>query len=214
MSTTKPHRRLRLAGFGLIAGAAVSPRLRKGLGFLGLVALVGAWWWRKRERLVPPTALLAGMPVPDGSHIVEIGAGEFPWLAAIGRLGQGLTVHAVSGTVPGAASMADWQQQIQGHVRHLQSHTRFEAVTADARTLPLQDRVAQLVILHEVLERYVSRESRRQAVFDAARILAPGGRMLIGEPRFISEAAAALTEAGLSVTAETGGWLTATKPWS
>jgi SAM-dependent methyltransferase len=210
-SKSRGHRRLRLAGLGFIAGAAVSPKLRKGLGFLGIAALVGAWFWHKAERLVPPDALLAATPLPAGSHVVEIGAGGFPWLAAIGRLGSQLTVHAVSGTVPAAPAV--WLQQIQSHARLLAGHNAYAAISADARTIPLADRSAQLIVMHDVLDRFLSRESRRQVVFDAARILAPGGRMLVGEPAYVSEAVAALTEAQLSV-AVMDGWLTATKPWS
>ena len=212
MAGTKPraHRHLRTAGFGLLAGAVVSRRMRKGMGLLGFMALIGAWLWHRSERLQPPAALLKSAGLKPGSHIIEIGAGEFPWLAAIGQLGPDLTVHAVSGTVP--TSTTAWQQQIQDHVRHLQGHTSYHAVAADARTLPMADRSAQMVILHEVLDRFLSRESRRQAIFDAARVLAPGGRLLVGEPQFVSEAAAALAEAGLSVTSD-AGWITATKPF-
>lgn len=206
------HARLRWAGVGLLASAVLNRRHRRGLGFLGLIALVGSWFWRRTEHPLPPAALLAKQHLPPGSHIVEIGAGTFAWLAALGKLGPDLTVHAVSGTVP--ASPAIWQQGVRDHIRHLQAHTRFEVVAADARTLPLGDRRAQLVVLHGVLDRFLSRESRRQALVDAARVLQPGGRLLIGEPQFLSEAAAAMTEAGLTVSAEGGQWLVGAKPWS
>jgi SAM-dependent methyltransferase len=208
----KGHARLRMAGFGLLASAVFNSRHRKGLGFLGMLALAGSWFWRRAERPLPPAALLAKQSLPPGSHIVEIGAGEFPWLAAIGKLGPELTVHAVSGTVPAVPTV--WQQTVRDHIRHLQAHTHFEPVAADARTLPLADRIAQLVVLHGVLDRFLSRESRRQVVVDAARVLKPGGRLLIGEPQFLSEAAAAMTEAGLSVTSESGNWLVGAKAWS
>jgi SAM-dependent methyltransferase len=196
---------------GLLASALFNRRHRKGLGFLGMLALAGSWLWQRAEQPMPPAALLAKQHLPPGSHIVEIGAGDFPWLAALGKLGPDLTVHAVSGTVP--ASPSAWQQGIRDHIRHLQAHTHFEPVAADARTLPMADRSAQLVVLHGVLDRFLSRESRRQAIADSARIVKPGGRLLIGEPQFLSEAAAAMTEAGLTVTAEGGHWLVGAKPW-
>jgi SAM-dependent methyltransferase len=207
----KGHSRLRLAGFGLLASAMVTRRHRLGLGFLGALAVVGSWFWRRVETPLPPSALLAKQSLPPGSHIVEIGAGEFPWLAALGRLGPDLTVHAVSGTVPAAPAV--WQQTVRDHIRHLQAHTHFDPLAADARTLPLGDRSAQLVVVHGVLDRFLSREGRRQVIADAVRILKPGGRLLIGEPQFLSEAAAAMTEAGLSVTAEHPPWLVGAKAW-
>lgn len=107
---------------------------------------------------------------PDGLT-VEIGAGA-------GAVSRRIAAHAaparVQGFEPSAGFVAEARARAAGH-----ANLSFEQ--ADGTALPLKDGTAQNVILHTVLT-HVTEPAALLA--EAARILCPGGRLVVGDVDF------------------------------
>jgi len=73
---------------------------------------------------------------------------------------------------------------------------RVELVTADLRDLPLPDDSADLVVSSLAVHNIPSAEGRVQAVREAWRVLAPGGRLRLADFRHTGTYAQLLREAG------------------
>ena len=174
-----------------------------------LLALVaGALWWRRnpsacpygqRLWLEPPRpfisrarlrAILAPMP---GERVLEVGPGTghyaIPmagWLGPDGRL-----------------DVADIQRAMLDHTAEKARDHGIDTIVpvlADARTLPYEDATFDAVYLVTVLGEVPEPE---RAVAEFARVLKPGGRLVVGEmlpdPHWVRPArlAAAAEAAGL-----------------
>jgi arsenite methyltransferase len=75
---------------------------------------------------------------------------------------------------------------------------RVEVHTGDARKLPLPDASFDVVLSSMALHNIYNAGERQTAVREIARVLAPGGRVLIVDVRHTSEYAATLRGAGLT----------------
>ncbi len=73
---------------------------------------------------------------------------------------------------------------------------KIELHTADARQLPFPDAAFDVVLSSWVLHKMADSDDRAQAVREAARVLKPGGRILLTDARFAEEYAATLAEYG------------------
>src|SRR6185312_2443028 len=70
--------------------------------------------------------------------------------------------------------------------------------TSDARKLPFPDASLDVVLSSMALHNIYDAGERQTAVREIARVLAPGGRVLIVDVRHTSEYAATLRDAGLT----------------
>nr|WP_241178606.1 class I SAM-dependent methyltransferase [Mycobacterium sp. P7213] len=84
---------------------------------------------------------------------------------------------------------------------------RIEVSTGDMTALPLPDASVDLVVSNLAIHNIGSREGRRRALAEAARVLRPGGRLAIADLWEIRRHAAQLREMGWrDVTWRNLGW--------
>lgn len=82
--------------------------------------------------------------------------------------------------------------EIEGMVERVQLHT------GDARKLPFPDGTFNLVVSTWALHNIPSREGRAQAVREIARVLSPGGRLLLVDIQYTRDYVRVLREAGIA----------------
>lgn len=113
---------------------------------------VQRWWQRRRYRLVTRFT---------GAYTrgLDIGCGSSPILGALPR------------TIGVDLSLA--------RLRFLRNHGRPELIRADATRLPFPDACCDLVVASQVIQ-YVAEPERLLA--ECARVLAPGGTLVLGFP--------------------------------
>ena len=75
---------------------------------------------------------------------------------------------------------------------------KVEVHTGDARTLPFPDASFDVVLSSMALHNIYNAGERQTALREIARVLAPGGRVLIVDVRHLSKYAATLRDAGLT----------------
>jgi ubiquinone/menaquinone biosynthesis C-methylase UbiE len=153
---------------------------------LALLAVLGAaLWWRKHPSACPygqrfwveaPHPLItrerlrAVLAPRDGERILEIGPGTGYYT---------LDLAAWVGT--GAVEMLDLQQEMLDHTMARAGDRGISNLTptlADATTLPYADASFDAVVLITTLGEIPDRES---AIGEIARVLRPGGRLVVGE---------------------------------
>ncbi len=167
------QRRGRLCGTGLLTAAALS--------------LTGAYlWWRKHPSacpyglriwvqvphpLITRRRLLAVLRPASGERVLEIGPGTGYYTADIaGRLAP-----------DGRLEIFDIQQQMLDHTIERVRRAGLENVGAtlgDARELSYEDGSYDAVVLTTVLGEIPDRD---RALKEIARVLKPGGRLIVGE---------------------------------
>jgi SAM-dependent methyltransferase len=105
-----------------------------------------------------------------GETVVDIGTGRGELLAVAARLGAERAVGVEY--APAAVELA------RTTLSHHDTGGRAEVIQADARAVPLEDGVADLVTLLDVVEHLAPAELER-TLAEARRMLRPGGRVLI-----------------------------------
>ena len=159
--------------------------LRTGL-LLGAAGIVGAaLWWRRNPSACPYNQrfwvqaphpgitrrrLLEALALAPGEHVLEIGPGT------------GYYTFDIAAALPqGRVDILDVQQEMLDHVMHeanTRGVTNISATLADARRLPFQDDSFDAAVLVTVLGEIPDQE---QALREIARVLRPGGRLVVGE---------------------------------
>ena len=159
--------------------------MRKLLALAGLGTLVAALWWRKnpsacpygqrfwveaphpgitRRRLVE---ILAPRP---GERVLEIGPGTGYYTFEIADRLDG-----------GQVDVFDIQQEMLDHVMRTANERgviNVRPALGDAQSLPYADESFEAVVLVTVLGEIPDQE---QALREIARVLRPGGRLIVGE---------------------------------
>lgn len=79
-----------------------------------------------------------------------------------------------------------------------------ELHTADMRKLPFADGSFEVVVSSLAIHNVPDAEGRAQAVKEIARVLKPGGRVMLADFKYVSDYAQTLKEAGLSEVQVTG----------
>jgi SAM-dependent methyltransferase len=86
---------------------------------------------------------------------------------------------------------------------------RVEVKDGDARNLPFPDRSFDVVVSNLALHNIPDRDGRRKAAREIARVLRPGGHVVIVDIQATADYAAELAAAGLTdVRRFAGGWVT------
>ncbi len=205
-------RRLALTGLGgLAAGQTIFkvlrpsfPRLARvpqalgllyGLWFLGSAGLMV--WSSKVGKLRERERLLDAIPWRGEETVLDVGCGRGLLLTGAARRLTGGKAIGVdiwqevdqSGNRPEATWANAWAEGVAGRVR---------VVDGDARRLPFGDQSFDAVVSHMVLHNIRDGEGRRQAVAEIARVLKPGGRLVIQDMRHTEEYCDVLRRAGMT----------------
>src|SRR5262249_57666655 len=84
---------------------------------------------------------------------------------------------------------------------------RVEVKNGDARQLPFADATFDVVVSCAALHNIYDRAERQKAVREVARVLKPGGRVMIADLRHTDEYARVLRESGLEDVCRTAPWV-------
>jgi arsenite methyltransferase len=148
---------------------------------------------RQRERL------LDQVHWPDVSRVLDVGCGR--GLLAIGaarRLGRDGTVVGVD--LWQAADLAgnDPARAVENARKEAVSD-RVRIVTGDMRALPLADRSVDVVLSSLAIHNVQGQAGRERAIAEIARVLAPGGVLVIQDFQNVQRYAEDLRSSGLTV---------------
>jgi 2-polyprenyl-3-methyl-5-hydroxy-6-metoxy-1,4-benzoquinol methylase len=178
---------------------------------IGLVCLVMGCWMvyysyvgklRMRERL------LNGIPWRGDEAVLDVGCGR-------GLLLVGAAKRLTTGKATG---IDRWQGEDLAGNSPLATRAnalaegvadRVEIQTGDARELPFADASFDVVVSNAALHNIYNAEGRRAAVREIARVLKPGGRVVISDIRHTAEYAGILRQNGCAEVGQTGSALTA-----
>lgn len=159
--------------------------MRRLLALTGLAALGAALWWRKNPSACPYSQrLFIELPHPGitrgrlieilapqaGERVLEIGPGTGYY-----------TFEMAARLDSGQVDIFDIQQEMIDHVMREANRrgiTNVEPALGDAQSLPYADGSFDAVVLITVLGEIPSQE---RALNEVARVLKPGGRLIVGE---------------------------------
>jgi ubiquinone/menaquinone biosynthesis C-methylase UbiE len=166
-----------------VAAALTSPKKLAGLA--GLATVGAALWWRKNPSACPYNQrfwvqaphpfitrrrLLEILAPRPGERVLEVGPGT-------GYYSLGVAAALGSGTL----SVFDVQQEMLDHVMRRAGEagvSNIEPTRGDARSLPYGDDSFDAAFLVTVLGEI---PDQQQAIGELARVLRPGGRLVVGE---------------------------------
>jgi arsenite methyltransferase len=146
---------------------------------------------RDRERL------LDRIPWQGGERVLDVGCGRGLMLVGAARR---LTTGKATG-------IDIWQaEDLSGNrpeatlenARREGVADRVEVRTADMRKIPFPDGAFDVVVSSQAIHNVYDSGGRAQAIGEIARVLAPGGRVLIRDIRHVRDYAAALARQGVA----------------
>jgi ubiquinone/menaquinone biosynthesis C-methylase UbiE len=198
-------------------------RPRTLLGAAGAVTLAAALWWRKNPSACPygqrfwveaPHPIVTRerlrsvlRPAP-GERILEIGPGTGYYTLDLAEWVAGAGAGGSSGMI----EIFDLQQEFLDHVMRAAAERGIDNVVptqGDATALPYEDDSMDAVVLTAVLGEIPDPGA---ALREIRRVLAPGGRLVVGElfgdPHFTTLAGLKrqAVEAGLAYQEHSGNW--------
>lgn len=153
-------------------------------------------WSSKLGKLRERERLLDAVPWRGDETVLDVGCGRGLLLTGAARRLTGGTAIGVdiwqeedqSGNRPEATWANAWAEGVADRVR---------AVDGDARRLPFVDQSFDTVVSSMVLHNIRDVAGRRQAVAEIARVLKPGGQLVIQDMRHTEEYFDALCHAGM-----------------
>lgn len=204
---------------GLGAAAVAS------LGLTVVVAVVVAgWWWliplvyglffglscagflytTRRGKFVVWTGLLSDLRLTGGERAVDLGCGRGAVLSMLARLvpaGRAIGVDLWRSVDQSGNDPATTRRNAAAEA------VTVTLLTADMRALPLATGSVDLVVSSLAIHNIRDEAGRMRAVAEAARVLHPGGRLVIADFRHTRAYADQLTDLGLlDVTIRDLGW--------
>lgn len=188
------------AWFGLWSGVVAHFQLAQiGLGFGLGCGLMGAWMvydskigkLKERERLLDLVALNGDECVLDvgcGGGLLLVGAAK--------RLSSGSAVgidlwstEDLTGNTP---------EVTVENARREGVADRVTVQTGDMRAMPFEAGAFDVVVSNVAIHNIYDREERAKAIGEIARVLKPGGRLMIHDIRHVHDYAAALSRMGFT----------------
>jgi arsenite methyltransferase len=181
---------------GLVAGSAAATLAG------GAVTYLHA---SRRGKFLVWADLLEGLRLKGDERLLDLGCGRGAVLMQAARLlpkgravGVDLWRSDQSGNSPEATRR---NARLEG------VEDRVETLTADVTKLPFPDRSFDVVVSNLVLHNLPGQAARTAAIDEAARVLRPGGRLLIADLGFTRSYADRLRELGLrDVQRRNLGW--------
>jgi arsenite methyltransferase len=195
---------------GILLGTASYLALRQALPQLATVLLnLGAWgglgslaatgtmlWSSKVGKLQERDRLVEDIPWQGDEEVLDVGCGRGLLLIAVAK-------HLTTGK---AVGVDIWQSVDQSGNRPEATlkNARIEGVSGrvgirdgDARLLPFEERVFEVVVSSLTLHNIPDRAGREQAVREIVRVLKPGGLVSILDIARTGEYARVLAESGI-----------------
>lgn len=172
----------------------------------GILAQVGLYWHATRSGKFAVWAdILDGLRLRGDETVLDMGCGRGAVLcAAAKRLPHGRAIGVDLWQADQTDNSADAtlaNAALEGVA------DRIEVRTGDMTALPLADASVDVVVSNLAIHNIGSREGRRRALAEAARVLRPGGRLVIADLWEIRNHAAQLREIGWhDVTWHNLGW--------
>ncbi len=150
--------------------------------------------------------VLDSLQLRGDEHLLDIGCGRGAVLvAAAKRLGPGGTAVGVD-LWQGRDQSGNAEQVTQRNAELEGVAVPLRLITADMTELPFPDNSFDLVLSSLAIHVVPTAEGRAKAVAEAARVLAPGGRIAIADIRYARDYANELQRLGLTVTTRSLGW--------
>ncbi len=173
-----------LAGSGLGAGL--------GCGFMACWMLYDSKIGKLRER----ERLLDFIPWQGSEAVLDVGCGR--GLLLVGAARRLTTGKATGIDLWQAEDLTGNRPEATLENARLEGvGDRVEVKTGDMRKLPFPDASFDAVVSNVAIHNVYEREGRAQAMSEIARVLKPGGRVVIHDIRFVNQYGAALAGHGL-----------------
>ncbi len=186
--------------FGPWSGTAAGPALVSmggcmAVSFLGMAAYMV--WSSKVGKRRLRERLLDRLPWTGGEAVLDVGCGR--GLMLIGAAKRLTTGRAVGIDVWQAEDLSGNRPEATlENARREGVSDRVEVQTADMRKLPFPDATFDTVVSNYALHNLYRPAERAQALAEIARVLKPGGRVLINDIRHLREYEAVLAAHGLT----------------
>jgi len=162
---------------------------------------MGAWmvWSSRSGKVRDRERLLDAIPWTGGERVLDVGCGRGLMLVgAAKRLTPGVeSARAVGVDIWQAEDLSGNRPDATLENARLEGVAdRVEVKTADMRRLPFEPATFDVVVSSKAIHNVYSADGRAETLREIARVLKPGGRVLIDDIRHGSEYAAQLTRAG------------------
>ena len=155
-----------------------------GCGFMALWMIYDSKIGKLRER----HRLLDLVPWRGSEAVLDVGCGR-------GLLLIGAARRLTTGNSPEATAENARREGVSD---------RVEVITGDMRKMPFPDASFDVVVSNVAIHNVYDREGRSRTMGEIARVLRPGGRVVIHDIRHVSDYAAELSEKGLTEVTRIG----------
>ena len=161
------------------------------------LGLAGYMVWSSRwGKLAAREGLLDGLGMRGDERVLDVGCGR--GLLLVGAARRLTTGSAVGVDLWNSEDLSDNSAEATlENARREGVAARVRVETADMRQLPFPDASLDLVVSRAAIHNVYEATERAKALQEIARVLAPGGRVVIDDIRHLPEYARALRAAGL-----------------
>ena len=187
---------LALAAAAFPLGWALLARMATGAAIGCLFGAGWMVWGSKVEKVRERDRLLDSLAWRGDEAVLDVGCGR--GLLLIGAAKRLTTGKAVGVDIWQAEDLSgNRPEATQENARLEGVSDRVEVKDGDARQLPFADGTFDVVVTKDVLHNIYTAAERDTAVREIARVLKPGGRLLIGDVRHTGRYAQVLRQSGL-----------------
>lgn len=184
---------LALVGFAVLGGWALAPLVG---GAFMLASAASYVYTTRAGKLAVWAELLRGLELRGDERVLDLGCGRGAVLLMIAKLlPRGRAVGVDLWSTADQSGNGEQVTRHNGEREHVAD--RIELHTADMRELPLPDASFDVVVSSLAIHNIPDAAGRSRAIDEAARVLRPGGRVVIADIRAAADYAARLRALGL-----------------